>query len=712
MAKKPALIPFYKPSKTILRYIKKRKQPEERPLQLRQYKFVTPIDVQDDDFILHRRGPRRGLVGPENPQELRAAQGINGTLPERIFYKALVARKFVPGGDFDFQSSLLGGRVFLGGMVADYIFFTRNLIVRVQGWRWHQSLEATRRDDNQRDVMERMGYTVLDISDTIILDELLLENWLRANIDTFSVRGGPFAFSLGIDPLELELDMATARELLDQIHVLQERIGSLEGMVNSNGTHPHVDLGPISASKILAGDLAVERYIQSDGFTSGTTGFKIEGSGDAEFGNITARGELQTTGVVQGTQSAYGGEMIVASGVAILIADIAVGDESIDVKTNDLRAGDNIQFQPTAARVEWMRVREAGTAITGGFRFPVDRAIAGTAQVFSKGEIGVAKGRAFLTGQRSTNWGEFREGATATWGNLGTGWGTHGISGYFKDAFPRISNTVSGSQSSPFLGVDQRTGTDADGDLTGYARLGSLDGFLSYSGSPGPLDHTSGFAVGLANNFMSWDATNGLVMYNKTAGIQVDSTGFIAQDVSGGSSDFIRFKNTSGTQKAHVQLATDDSIYMFTLPGEGLGIASLTGSTYKNFLFHNPADSDFENAMSINFYDVDAFSYNATSDLTAKIWSGADSSGTYQPEDLHIGAEDDIVFYTDVDGTPTIVAGITESGTFTHKNSALVDGVTAPSTASGWAQIYVDSADGDLKVKFGDGTVKTLATDT
>lgn len=42
----------------------------------------------------------------------------------------------------------------------------------------------------------------------------------------------------------------------------------------------------------------------------------------------------------------------------------------------------------------------------------------------------------------------------------------------------------------------------------------------------------------------------------------------------------------------------------------------------------------------------------------------------------------------------------------------LIDGVTAPGTATGKALIYVDTADGDLKVKFGDGTVKTIATDT
>lgn len=35
-----------------------------------------------------------------------------------------------------------------------------------------------------------------------------------------------------------------------------------------------------------------------------------------------------------------------------------------------------------------------------------------------------------------------------------------------------------------------------------------------------------------------------------------------------------------------------------------------------------------------------------------------------------------------------------------------------PDTVAGWMVIYIDPADNDLKVKFGDGTVKTLATDT
>lgn len=43
---------------------------------------------------------------------------------------------------------------------------------------------------------------------------------------------------------------------------------------------------------------------------------------------------------------------------------------------------------------------------------------------------------------------------------------------------------------------------------------------------------------------------------------------------------------------------------------------------------------------------------------------------------------------------------------------AVVDGVAAPAAQAGKAVLFVDSADGDLKVIFGDGVIKTLATDS
>ena len=42
----------------------------------------------------------------------------------------------------------------------------------------------------------------------------------------------------------------------------------------------------------------------------------------------------------------------------------------------------------------------------------------------------------------------------------------------------------------------------------------------------------------------------------------------------------------------------------------------------------------------------------------------------------------------------------------------ITDGVTAPGAATGRARIYVDTADGDLKIIFADGTIKTIVVDT
>jgi hypothetical protein len=43
---------------------------------------------------------------------------------------------------------------------------------------------------------------------------------------------------------------------------------------------------------------------------------------------------------------------------------------------------------------------------------------------------------------------------------------------------------------------------------------------------------------------------------------------------------------------------------------------------------------------------------------------------------------------------------------------AVVDGISAPSATVGLAKIFVDTADGDLKIIYGDGTTKTIVVDT
>ena len=57
-------------------------------------------------------------------------------------------------------------------------------------------------------------------------------------------------------------------------------------------------------------------------------------------------------------------------------------------------------------------------------------------------------------------------------------------------------------------------------------------------------------------------------------------------------------------------------------------------------------------------------------------------------------------------------AGTTYFEAYASGAVGIRDGITAPATVTGMAQLYVDTADGDLKVKFGDGTVKTIVVDT
>ena len=56
--------------------------------------------------------------------------------------------------------------------------------------------------------------------------------------------------------------------------------------------------------------------------------------------------------------------------------------------------------------------------------------------------------------------------------------------------------------------------------------------------------------------------------------------------------------------------------------------------------------------------------------------------------------------------------GWNKDGDVNINTMAVVDGITAPTAISGQAIIYVDTADGDLKVKFGNGFVATIAADS
>lgn len=93
-------------------------------------------------------------------------------------------------------------------------------------------------------------------------------------------------------------------------------------------------------------------------------------------------------------------------------------------------------------------------------------------------------------------------------------------------------------------------------------------------------------------------------------------------------------------------------------------------------------------------------------------------SGTYSAGAIYSDSNWGLIYRAKVAGTLADHMWANSAGTVeqlripAQGGIGLPDGQTVPTTVTGIAFIYVDTADGDLKVKFGDGTVKTLATDT
>jgi len=148
------------------------------------------------DFILARRGPRRPTIEQGVREKMEAyalEQGIVGSLPELIVHWELTRRGLRDGSNFDFQSSVMGGRLELGGAVADFKFLDRPLIIRVQGVYFHQKFEAMGLgvgDEEQKLWLERFGWLVLDLFEDVIMDAERLDDWMRDNIDTGIVHFG------------------------------------------------------------------------------------------------------------------------------------------------------------------------------------------------------------------------------------------------------------------------------------------------------------------------------------------------------------------------------------------------------------------------------------------------------------------------------------------------------------------------------------------
>lgn len=157
-------------------------QPVDRPLRLKSGILRTEYLRPDSWwFTMHRRKPLHAADKDNNPLEERAISKykVKGTLPERIVYKALqTVLNMVAGIDFTFQSSLSGGRMEVGGVVADFICPRQMMVIQVQG-PTHAEFLRQSKDEEQRNLLSEYGYTVEYLELNVIYNAIWLENWLR-----------------------------------------------------------------------------------------------------------------------------------------------------------------------------------------------------------------------------------------------------------------------------------------------------------------------------------------------------------------------------------------------------------------------------------------------------------------------------------------------------------------------------------------------------
>ena len=206
--------------------------------------------------------------------------------------------------------------------------------------------------------------------------------------------------------------------------------------------------------------------IQSSNFSSGAlgSGFQIKDSGDAEFGNIRARGKITSSVFEYDSVSSVGGNLLVTNG-DVLDIDMTALDASTLTITGDttFAVGDILRIKD-GTNDEWLEVTNIASAPT-------------------------------YTVTRDKN-SDYSMDTNPIWKK-----GTAIIN--YKQSGDGLIYLTASDPNSPYINVLTHTGSPWDSTST-KVRLGNLNGFLGYA------DDLYGIAIGETNSYLKYDSTNGL----------------------------------------------------------------------------------------------------------------------------------------------------------------------------------------------------------
>ena len=98
----------------------------------------------------------------------------SGTQPEILCYEALINYGLMPNIDFEFQSSIFGGRQQRGGQVIDFLFFNPpNLAFSILGEYFHYELSGGSRaaDIINSNELSMVGITLIHIDEGDLIED-------------------------------------------------------------------------------------------------------------------------------------------------------------------------------------------------------------------------------------------------------------------------------------------------------------------------------------------------------------------------------------------------------------------------------------------------------------------------------------------------------------------------------------------------------------
>jgi hypothetical protein len=172
---------------------------------------------------------------------------------------------------------------------------------------------------------------------------------------------------------------------------------------------------------------------------------------------------------------------------------------------------------------------------------------------------------------------------------------------------------------------------------------------------------------------------------------------------------------------------TDENIETFMFAGSGLGLMGTATTHPLHFRTDNAnrmtilADGKVGVGNTAPAYPLhvgagaDTLVRTATT-LAVQVAGSAEITARDATNDVEmtiIAASSGGFFGTSTSSNLTVLANnATVARFFVGGSFGILDGITAPATVAGIAQIYVDTSTGDLMCKFGDGTVKTIVVDT